>query len=84
MFYEGEYVYEYAGERLSLEEGEKHRPSLKPKGHNWFYIFNTEHGSVQNVQCVMKTGFPRWKSPVKPTNTFLLSQELRGFSKIHH
>ena len=45
MFYEGEYVYEYAGERLSLEEGEKHRPSLKPKGHNRFYIFDAEHGS---------------------------------------
>ena len=43
MFHEGEYVCEYVGERISMEEGKKRQAEMEERGDNRCYIFEVEH-----------------------------------------
>ena len=42
---ENEFVCEYSGERISMEEGRKRQAALKEQGDSRCYIFEVEHGS---------------------------------------
>ena len=45
MFYEGEYVCEYWGERISMQEGKERHARLREAGNSACYIFEAEHGN---------------------------------------